>query len=45
MMTVSIIPHTKDVTQFQTIMVGDSVNLEVDQLGKYVEKLLERRTS
>ncbi|MBM7632981.1 riboflavin synthase [Geomicrobium sediminis] len=42
-MTVSIIPHTKDVTQFQTVMVGDPVNLEVDQLGKYVEKLLEGR--
>ena len=38
--TVSIIPHTLKVTTLGLLGVGDSVNIEVDIIGKYVEKLL-----
>lgn len=37
---VSIIPHTADETTLLSHNVGDQVNLEVDLIGKYVEKLL-----
>lgn len=37
--TVMVIPHTQLKSTFQTMKVGDAVNLEVDIIGKYVEKL------
>ena len=37
---VSIIPHTLEVTTLGKLPVGGLVNLEVDLIGKYVEKLL-----
>ena len=37
---VSIIPHTSSETTLTSKKVGDSVNLENDIIGKYVEKLL-----
>jgi riboflavin synthase len=37
---VSIIPHTLKVTTLGTLKVGGKVNIEVDIIGKYVEKLL-----
>jgi riboflavin synthase len=37
---VSIIPHTKDQTTLLTKKMGDQVNLEMDMMVKYVEKLL-----
>ena len=37
---VSIIPHTQDVTTLAKKSVGSDVNLEVDLIGKYVEKLV-----
>lgn len=37
---VSIIPHTLAVTTLGTLSQGSRVNLEVDIIGKYVEKLL-----
>ncbi len=40
-----IIPHTLEVTNLRGRKVGDSVNLEFDLLGKYVEKLLAPRLS
>ncbi len=40
---VSIIPHTMEVTTFYLLKPGDSVNLEFDVLGKYVERLFEAR--
>lgn len=40
-----LIPHTCEVTNLQTRKAGESVNLEFDMLGKYVEKLLSLRTS
>jgi len=38
--SVSIIPHTLKITTLGALKVGDSVNIEVDIIGKYVEKLL-----
>lgn len=35
-----LIPHTLSSTTFATLRVGDTVNLESDVLGKYVERLL-----
>lgn len=38
--TVSLIPHTAALTTLGHKKKGDPVNLEVDMIGKYVEKLL-----
>lgn len=40
---VSIIPHTMEVTTFCLLKSGDTVNLEFDVLGKYVERLFEEK--
>ena len=40
--TVSIIPHTWEHTNLKDRRTGDSVNIEVDMLAKYVEKLINR---
>ena len=37
---VAIIPHTAEVTNLGSLMPGDPVNLEVDVIAKYVEKML-----
>ena len=37
---VAIIPKTWQVTNFSRLRVGDEVNLEVDIMGKYVERIL-----
>ncbi|GAB4539181.1 MAG: riboflavin synthase [Haliangiales bacterium] len=37
---VALIPHTVDETTLASRRIGDKVNLEVDIIGKYVEKLL-----
>lgn len=39
---VHIIPYTYEVTTFGALKTGDGVNLEIDLLGKYVRRLLER---
>lgn len=41
--SVALIPHTLDVTTLGLRNPGDLVNLEVDILAKYVERLLRRR--
>lgn len=41
--SVSLIPTTLDLTTLGTKSVGDPVNLEVDVLAKYVERLLATR--
>jgi len=41
---VAIVPHTYENTVMRTYCAGTRVNLEVDVIGKYVEKLLEYRT-
>ncbi len=40
--TVGIIPHTWKKTMLHTIKVGGVVNVEIDILAKYVEKLLKK---
>ena len=40
-----LIPHTMEVTTFKYAKAGDAVNLEVDIIGKYVEKLLNPKDS
>ena len=40
---VAIIPKTWEVTNLSTLKAGDPVNLEVDVIGKYVERLLQFR--
>ena len=39
---VALIPHTRAVTTLGTLVPGQAVNLELDVLGKYVWKYLER---
>jgi riboflavin synthase len=41
---VALIPHTLEVTTLGALEPGDEVNLEVDVLAKYVEKLIDRDT-
>ena len=36
--SVCLIPHTIDVTNFQTRKIGDKINIETDILGKYILK-------
>jgi len=43
--SVSMIPHTRAVTNFQSKRVGSPVNIETDVLAKYVERLLTFKTS
>jgi riboflavin synthase len=38
--TVAVIPHTAEVTTLGAKQAGDTVNLEVDLIAKYVERLL-----
>jgi len=40
--TVALIPHTRDVTTLGGVAEGDHVNLEVDVVAKYVERLAAR---
>ena len=43
--SVSLIPTTLELTTLGRKAVGDTVNLEVDVVAKYVERMLEWRTS
>ena len=38
---VNIIPHTQAVTTFGALQVGSRLNMEIDQLARYVARLLE----
>ncbi len=38
--TVTFIPHTQLVTAIKHYQVGEIINIEVDIMGKYIEKLL-----
>lgn len=38
--TINLIPHTIAHTVFQHLKVGDSINLEIDLLARYVDQLL-----
>jgi riboflavin synthase len=39
--SVALVPHTKEATTLGRVTEGDEVNLEVDMLAKYVEKLAQ----
>ena len=39
--TVAIIPHTVLMTNLKSLKAGDPVNLEVDMIAKYVEKMMQ----
>ncbi len=43
--TVSIIPHTWEVTNLSTKKVGDEVNIEADMLAKYLENFMKYKQS
>jgi riboflavin synthase len=43
--TVAIIPHTIKMTNLGSLKRGDPVNLEVDMIAKYVEKMMRGDTS
>lgn len=38
---INFIPHTKEVTTWGGVSVGDAVNLEIDTLARYVARLAE----
>ena len=40
---VALIPHTVEHTAFHALQVGNAVNIEVDLLARYVERLLATR--
>jgi riboflavin synthase len=37
---IAVIPYTAEVTNLRTLVAGDPVNLEVDVIAKYVEKMI-----
>ncbi len=39
-MTIAIIPHTCEMTNLNQFKPGDPMNLEMDIIAKYVEKML-----
>jgi riboflavin synthase len=40
--TIALIPHTREATTLGNVREGDEVNLEVDVVAKYVERLASR---
>jgi riboflavin synthase len=38
---INFIPHTREVTTWGEVAVGDAVNLEVDTMARYVARLRE----
>lgn len=38
--TVSLIPHTRNVTNFKEKKIGDPINIETDVIGKFVKKYM-----
>ena len=38
---INLIPHTRDVTTWGRVEVGDAVNLEIDTLARYVARIRE----
>lgn len=42
---VNIIPHTYNVTDFGSLKIGDQVNIEVDMMARYAERLMEFKST
>jgi len=40
--SVNLIPHTLSVTNLNALKSGDRVNLEIDQVARYVERMIDR---
>ncbi|SMY08716.1 riboflavin synthase [Flavimaricola marinus] len=40
---INVIPHTKQVTTWGDVKVGDAINLEIDTMARYVARLQEWR--
>jgi riboflavin synthase len=36
-----IIPHTRDITNLRSMAIGSKINIEVDVIAKYIEKLVK----
>jgi len=43
--SISVIPHTWKNTNFNSRKIGDKVNIEIDILAKYIEKLIKKSES
>jgi riboflavin synthase len=43
--TMNIIPHTLENTMFKKLKVGSDVNLEIDQIARYLERITEWNNS
>lgn len=43
--SVSVIPHTREITTLPDLRIGDTVNIECDILAKYTEKLMKTGSS
>lgn len=41
-LTVALIPHTLEHTTFDSLKIGDKVNLEFDMVGKYIVNILDK---
>lgn len=41
---VNLVPHTQQMTTLSRLQPGDRVNIEVDQIARYLERLLDRPT-
>lgn len=42
---VNLIPHTRQATTFAFRRIGDAVNIEIDRMARYAERLIEFRNS
>jgi riboflavin synthase len=38
--TINVIPHTQSTTTLRNVKVGDKVNLEIDMIARYVERMI-----
>jgi riboflavin synthase len=38
---INLVPHTKTVTTWGDVQVGDAINLEIDTLARYVARLAD----
>ncbi|MFT7155512.1 MAG: riboflavin synthase [Parvicella sp.] len=43
--SISVIPYTYEFTNFHQLVIGDKVNIEFDIVGKYVQRLMDRRNA
>jgi riboflavin synthase len=43
--SINIIPHTQTVTTLRNVHAGDRVNLEVDTIARYVERMLSSKSA